>query len=112
MAKYEKRGKGNFNEVVNAIHEAAMTGSSSISLEESSSKTINGVRIDIKAYERYAYFGKNRASLVVTIMGYEDNIFVTAIATGGSQAIFFKINTWSEASFLDTVIRTIDKVVK
>lgn len=28
---------------------------------------------------------------------------LSAITAGGSQAVFFKINTWGEESFLDTL---------
>jgi hypothetical protein len=37
-----------------------------------------------------------------------DSILVSAITSGGSQAVFLKINTWGEESFLDkaeTILR-------
>lgn len=111
MAKYEKYGKGNFDIVVSKIHQAIMSGSATVSHEESSKRKIGNAEIVVNAYERYAYFGKNRTSLTVTVVGSEEDIFVSAIATGGSQAVFFKVNTWSEASFLDTAIHAIDQAI-
>ncbi|CCV63918.1 conserved hypothetical protein [Alteracholeplasma palmae J233] len=113
MAKYEKYGKGNFDAVVSAIHQAAVNGSATSSLEESTNRVMGDTKIAIRAYERYAYFGKNRSSLCITVYGNNDgDIFVSAIATGGSQAVFFKVNTWSDESFLKTVIPTINNMVK
>lgn len=112
MAKYEKRGVGNFDEVVSHIHEAVMNRSATISYEENSMYRNGDVKLAVRAYERYAYFGGNRSSLTVTVLGDKDKIFVSAVATGGSQAMFFKINTWSEKSFLETAISAIDTVVR
>jgi hypothetical protein len=53
-------------------------------------------------FERYSYAGGNRVSLTVTLFQNGDEpIRLSAITTGGSQAVFFKINTWGEEAFLD-----------
>ncbi len=44
--------------------------------------------------------GSNRVSLSVTLVGRGDSLFLSAITSGGSQAVFFKINTLGEQSFL------------
>ena len=59
---------------------------------------------DFVAYERYAFVGGNRSSLNVTFVGADGTVHLIATATGGSSARFIKINTWSESSFLDTLI--------
>ena len=43
----------------------------------------------------------NRISLNVTILGYEGELRLTAITSGGSQAVFFKLNTFGEEAFLE-----------
>ena len=40
-------------------------------------------------------------SLNVTLFGNGDTIQLSAITSGGSQAMFFKINTFGEEAFLD-----------
>jgi hypothetical protein len=45
--------------------------------------------------------GGNRVSLNVTLVGNGDRLFLSAITSGGSQAVLFKINTFGEESFLD-----------
>lgn len=41
-------------------------------------------------------------SLSVTLFQNGDGpVHLSAIATGGSQAMFFKVNTWGEEAFLE-----------
>ena len=37
----------------------------------------------------------------MTILGYEGELRLTAITSGGSQAMFFKLNTFGEEAFLE-----------
>ena len=39
----------------------------------------------------------------MTLVGDGEELFLSAITSGGSQAMFFKINTWGEEAFLDTL---------
>ena len=55
----------------------------------------------VRVFERYSYMGGNRVSLNVTLFGNGDTIQLSAITSGGSQAMFFKINTFGEEAFLD-----------
>jgi hypothetical protein len=53
-------------------------------------------------FERYSWSGGNRVSLSVTLFkGDEDKIYLSAITSGGSQAVFFKLNTLGEEAFLE-----------
>lgn len=56
----------------------------------------------MRVFERYSYAGGNRVSMNVTLFQSEDDaIHMSAITSGGSQAMFFKINTWGEEAFLE-----------
>ncbi|MDD4493018.1 MAG: DUF6054 family protein [Eubacteriales bacterium] len=101
MAKYEKTFTGNFNEILNSIHNGILNGSFSASYEDGSNFSVDEIRCAVRVYERYSMMGKNRVSLNVTLIGNGDNLHVTAITSGGSQAVFFKINTFGEEAFLD-----------
>ncbi|MDE6724171.1 MAG: hypothetical protein K2J79_01060, partial [Ruminiclostridium sp.] len=70
------------------------------------------MRCEVRAYERYSYFGKNRVSLSITLVESNGRIFISAITTGGSQAMFFKVNTIGEESFLETIRWVIDRYSK
>ena len=103
MAKSEYKLHGDFDEVVRTIEQGVMDGSMSASYEDGSDWQSGDVRCAVRVFERYSYLGKNRVSMNVTVVGKDRDIFVTAITSGGSQAMFFKINTFGEESFLDTL---------
>ena len=43
----------------------------------------------------------------LTLVGRGEELFLSAITAGGSQAAFFKVNTVGEESFLDTLVQVI-----
>lgn len=101
MAKLEKTIKGDFNSILRRIEDGILSGSISASLEESSDFCIGDTRCSVRVFERYSYTGQNRVSLSVTLFGSGDIIHISAITSGGSQAVFFKFNTLGEEAFLD-----------
>ncbi|MCL2513822.1 MAG: DUF6054 family protein [Oscillospiraceae bacterium] len=111
MAKYQTQLRGNFDDLLNRINTGILKGSVSASYEDGSdySDPVRGVRCSVRVYERYSYIGKNRVSLNLTLLGNGDDLYVTAITSGGSQAMFFKINTIGEESFLKCISDIINK---
>ena len=103
MAKYTDHLQGDFVEIVKFIHNDLWQQSASLSLEESYETTVNDKRVEQRVYERFSYAGGNRASLSVLFTETEDGADVCGISTGGSQAVFFKINTLGEYAFLETL---------
>lgn len=102
MAKLEKTLQGNFNELLGRIESGILEGSMSASLEDSSDFVSDDARCSVRVFERYSYAGGNRVSLNVTLFQSGDGpVQMSAITAGGSQALFFKINTWGEEAFLD-----------
>ncbi len=101
MAKLEKTITGNFDEILHRIEDGILNGSVSASLEDGSDFYIDETRCSVRVFERYSYMGGNRVSLSVTLFGKGDAIHLSAITAGGSQALFFKINTLGEEAFLD-----------
>ncbi len=102
MAKLEKTLQGNFDELLGRIESGILEGSMSASLEDSSDFVSGGARCSVRVFERYSYAGGNRVSLNVTLFQSGDGpVQMSAITAGGSQALFFKINTWGEEAFLD-----------
>lgn len=102
MAKLEQTLNGNFNQILSRIEQGILNGSMSASLEESSDFHSGDARCSVRVFERYSYSGGNRVSLSVTLFqNGNEPIHLSAIATGGSQAMFFKFNTFGEEAFLD-----------
>lgn len=104
LAKYTRHLTGNFSQILNKIHDGIMNGSVSASFEESEDFDKDGVRCAVRVYERYSYFGGNRVSLNVTLFGADGDVDLCAVTSGGSQAMFFKINTVGEENFLQCLI--------
>jgi len=103
MAKYEKRLRGDFDAALRYFHDGILNGSMSASFEDESYLQTAGVRCCVRVYERYSWSGGNRVSMALTLLGDGEELFLSAITAGGSQALFFKVNTWGEEAFLDTL---------
>lgn len=102
MAKFEKVLYGEFDTILEKIENGVLNGSISASLEESSDFGNGDARCSVRVFERYSYAGGNRVSLSVTLFRSGDGpVYVSAITSGGSQALFFKMNTWGEETFLE-----------
>ena len=103
MAKFEYRFSGDFYTALSRLHNGLLGGSVTASYEDGSDYAAGDVRCAVRVYERYSVGGGNRLSLTVTLMGQGNDLFLSAIAAGGSQGIFLKVNTWGEEAFLDKV---------
>lgn len=102
MAKLERNLHGSFSAILQKIEQGILNGSMSASLEDSSDFRSASARCSVRVFERYSYFGGNRVSLSVTLFQEGDGpVALSAITAGGSQALFFKINTVGEEAFLE-----------
>ena len=108
MAKLERIITGNFDNVLWRLDQAVLNGSMSATLEDRSDFSIGPVRVAVRMYERYSALGGNRVAMCVTLAGEGDRLHLTAITAGGSQAMLFKMNTFGEEAFLDTLARVVD----
>ncbi len=108
MAKYECELRGDFNIVLSELG-AAATNSLTAELEDESFFYGNDFRCVVRVYERYSAFGNNRVSLNITLVENSGRLFCSAISSGGSQAMFFKVNTFGEEAFLKTISDVLDK---
>ena len=89
---------------MNRVTEGILNGSLSASLEDSWDTRSGTGRCAVRVFERYSWTGENRVSMNVTF--FQENggpVQLCAITSGGSQALFFKMNTFGEEAFLDTL---------
>ena len=108
MAKYVKNITGNFHHILNTLHSSVMQGSLSASFEDASDYSCGDFRCAVRVYERYSWLGSNRVSLALTLAGRDGEYFLSAITSGGSQAMFLKVNTLGESAFLNSVRGALD----
>ena len=110
MAKYERAFSGDFDSALSRLEQAVLNGSASASYEDGSDYRSGDFRCDVRVYERYSWTGGNRVSMNMTLVVLGQDLFLTAITSGGSQAMFFKVNTWGEEAFLDTIQAVADSL--
>ena len=103
MAKFTCTLKGDFDRVLQTIEQGVLNASVSATLEDGWDIRDGNSRCAVRVFERYSYAGGNRVSMNVTLYQGEGPLRLCAITSGGSQAVFFKINTWGEETFLDTL---------
>ena len=103
MAKYERMVNGDFHTILDRLEQAVLHGSASASYEDGSDYSQGDFRCAVRVYERYSWSGGNRVSMSMTLAGRGRDLFLSAITSGGSQAMFFKMNTLGEEAFLDTL---------
>ena len=111
MAKYEQHLTGDFDAFLDYLFDGIMNGSASASYEDGSEWTADGVRVAVRVFERYSWTGGNRLSMTLTLVGDGEDLFLSAITSGGSQAMFFKLNTLGEDAFLDQVRELLDAYI-
>ena len=110
MAKFECTITGDFDAVLQRLHDGVLNGSASASFEDGSDYRSGDFRCAVRVYERYSWTGSSRVSLNLTLAGRGEDLFLSAIASGGSQAMFFKVNTFGEEAFLDTLKETLERL--
>ena len=100
MAKYEGSIKADFDELLSAIESGVVNSSATAALEDRSD--FDNSRCSVRVFERYSYTGGNRVSLSVTLFQESGgDVQVSAIASGGSTGVVFKINVFGEEAFLE-----------
>lgn len=103
MAKFTRTISGDFDRILNAIEKGVLDASVSATLEDGWDVREGSSRCAVRVFERYSYAGGNRVSMNVTLFQAGNTVRVCAITSGGSQAMFFKVNTWGEETFLETL---------
>ena len=108
MARYETTVHGTIDELKAYIDKNKKNLGITISTEEEVAGEVDGTKYYIAGLEKYAVLGQNRVSLNISMLEYSEGVRVIATSLGGSQAMFMKINHWSEEAFLDSFITMLE----
>src|SRR5512133_3761238 len=100
MAQTDHELTGDVDRFVAHLDQTITEGSVTGKLEGIADSQIGDARMVVRVYERYSTVGANRVSLSIAILAVGDRMRVSAITSGGSTGIFFKINTLGEGAFL------------
>ena len=102
-----------FNTLLRKLEQEIPDSSWSADLEAGSDFKEGEARCSVRVFERYSMVGGNRLSLTLTMFQNADSpIRLSAITAGGSQAVFFKVNTLGEESFLDDVKDLLEEILE
>ena len=108
MAKYVRNLTGDFRGLLNVVEQGILGGSVSATLEDSADYNTGDVNVAVRVFECYSWLVGKRLSLSGTLVGHGSELFISGITSGGSQAVFFKINTFGEGAFLDKFAAIVD----
>ncbi|QWT54707.1 hypothetical protein KP626_06250 [Christensenella sp. MSJ-20] len=109
MAKYQCVLEGDFDELLRWVDGGIIGGSASASYEDGADYDLRGVRCAVRVYERYSYLGSNRVSASVTLVGDGQRVYLTIITSGGSEAVYVKMNTFGEKNFLKQIQEVVER---
>ena len=114
MAIFEKTIRNQkFNTLLRKLEQEIPDSSWSADLEAGSDFKEGSARCSVRVFERYSMVGGNRLSLTLTLFqNGDESIRLSAIAAGGSQAVFFKVNTLGEESFLEDVKGLLEEILE
>lgn len=109
MAKLEVQLTGDFDTILKEITYEIISKSMSAELE-GASDFVNGTsRCSVRVFERYSMIGSNRVSMNITLFETATQLHLSAITSGGSQAVLFKVNTFGEQAFLEQLYPVLKK---
>ncbi|MDF2595506.1 MAG: hypothetical protein K0R69_1847 [Clostridia bacterium] len=110
MAKFEKLVNGDFETIVRQLHTDIMQGGLSMNLVDESNYSSPEIRAVVRVYDKYFMRNGNRASLNLTVVGTQDNIFVSAIGAGGGSGALFNFSLGAESEMADLVADSLRKM--
>lgn len=111
MEKYEKTLTGNPDELLEWLGRDITIEDSSNAVVTCSDYATGDVRLAIRVYEHASSIENSRISMTVTLLADGDQMFVSAIVAGGSQAVFFDTKDWAGKAFLETFIQSIERYI-
>ena len=103
MVKHEERLNGNFHELLKRLHDGVLSKRFA-EYEDGSDYLHHGVLCAVRVYRRFNPLSRTYLSLTLMLTGSGEDLFVSAITTGGSIGI----DALSEPGFLKHLIQIIE----
>jgi hypothetical protein len=110
MAKYEKVIVGQFDEIVSRLQNDIRNSGVTMNLVDESYYTVGDAKIAVQVYDKYFMRNGNRASLSLTVVGYGNDIFISAIGAGGGKGIVFNFSLGAEDSMVAIVRESVEQM--
>ncbi|MBR0598328.1 DUF6054 family protein [Sinanaerobacter chloroacetimidivorans] len=110
MAMFQRIISGDFDDVVNRLHDIIMKSAMSIQLIDQCQYDVQDVKTIVMVYDKYYMRSSNRASLTVSVIGHGSTVMVCAIGAGGSTGTLFNFSWGAEEDFVSVVERAINQI--
>jgi len=108
-AKYERQLRGDFDSLLQTLDREILGRSITAHFQGGSDFTAgNNTRCAVRVYERYNVIGGSRPAVNITLLGDGNDLFLSVISAGGSQAKFLKVNTWGESAFTEKIVQIVE----
>ncbi|WP_227521594.1 DUF6054 family protein [Bacillus alkalisoli] len=82
----------------------------SMNLVDESDYATGDTKIAVRVYDKYYMRNGNRASLSLTVVGFEEKVYITAISAGGGSGVIFNFSLGAENDMVDIVQRSVEKM--
>ena len=109
MAKFEKRFHGSRAQVLDRLDQEVRKSIYTISLAEESQIELSGVSCVLRMYEAYRFDG-SRADMTFALMEDGDELYFSAIVTGGQRVRSLLSPARAETSLLEIIQNTIEQL--
>jgi hypothetical protein len=110
MAKYERVIVGQFEKIVSRLQNDISNSGLTMNLVDESNYTVGDTKIAVRVYDKYFMRNGNRASLSLTVVGYGNHIFISAIGAGGGKGIVFNFSLGAEDDMVAVVQESIEQM--
>lgn len=110
MAKYEVAIIGDFQEVLNHLQQDIANSGVSMKLVDESDYRMGETKVAVRVYDKYYMRNGNRASLSLTVVGANRNIYISAIGAGGGSGIFVNFSLGAETEMVAIVQKSVGKL--
>ncbi len=111
MAKYEIVIKRDFNQILQTIEQQISKNGISMKLVDESNHSLGEFSIAVRVYDKYYARNGNRTSLSITLAGNKDEIFLSAIGSGGGQGVFLNFSWGAENDMVDIVQQIVETML-
>jgi hypothetical protein len=96
MSKFEKTVKGDIQEISGKLDEDILNSAFSMSLVDQSYDSYGGCSLIVKVYDKYYMRNSSRASLTLTLFSKGDDVFISAIGSGGGTGALIRFDWGAE----------------
>ncbi|MFA5342039.1 MAG: DUF6054 family protein [Clostridia bacterium] len=103
MSKFEKTIKGDIAKISDQLNDDILNSAFSMNLVEESYDSYSDSEVIVKVYDKYYMRNSSRASLTLTIFRKGDNLFISAIGSGGGTGAIIRFD-WGAENDLTSIV--------